>query len=352
MTRLATARNPRTSESGFVLPLAIVLMVGVVVIAVGAMEVTLTHASYGGARLERVVATGLAEGGIDLGYQRLADDASYRGTFTATASTGEVCTVTIADVAGGLEITATSNYGSVQRGARAHLEPSGSTSGGRGSLSLARPIGIQGQIGISGGSLEVVGGEVVHGGSLTTSSGGKAVGDFQESTPDSVTIDTDLLVASAGRVVSGATLGSGTHDMENVVVQGNLGLSSPTTLTGTLLVDGHLTVSGGGTVTLGTTDAPLTLIVTGQVNVNRGVSAVEINGLCICSSRVGFWHIGTLTGQGGLFADSLEIGDVAATWTFDPALVKPPEAVSGLPLLNADVTTYAEVWRQPLIHSK
>ncbi len=330
-------------QDGVVLLLAVVVMIGIVLITVGAMEVTLTHANYGQSRLERLQSMALTEGGADRGYQKLEDDPSFRGTFRFSASTGDECAVTITDVAGGVKITSVADIGEVTRGVTAHL-----STVSEGVASFTHPAAVNGRPWMEGTTFEIIGGPLTYGTPPQLKFGGAIVGDTRQEAFGEIVIDPAPLTAIATQVLpDSTTLGPGVLDLGTTVIQGDATLVGPLTATGVLLVLGNLEIDGsGGDVVLGEAGDPLTLVVDGQVWIIK-VATLSMHGLFANTNWFEVTGPGVLNGSGGLYT-SMHLGlyDLdQAIFTFDESVLEVPPGVTGLPATTTG-GEYSETWRQ------
>ncbi|MEM7261491.1 MAG: hypothetical protein AAF488_05825 [Planctomycetota bacterium] len=332
-------------ESGVVLILAAVIMLGVGVIAVGSMEITLTHATYGATRLDRRAATAIAEGGIDVAYQTLNDNPAYRGTFTVNASTGASVQVTISENGSNLEIHTVASIGSVSRAVTAHLAPMADPDGGTTGEEFTVPVETSGKIQLDGATLEVIGGGALYG-QIQEKKGGKAVGDFKPEASGALSVDVTALIRDADALLAVDELSPGVHRLGVTASNSHLTLRAPATIAGSLTVSGHLSIDGTGDMVLGSPESPITLVVGGKLDVLSSVSSLTVHGLIVVGSKIEVDGVPTVTGTGGLFSDRLFLNNTQVTWTFDPTILSVPAGVTGLPVSAASPTTYAEFWRQ------
>ncbi len=335
-------QNP---QSGVALVLAIMLMFGVLVIGIGALDVATFNESVHDGRYERLVAHAMAEGGIDLGYGKLEVDPTFRGKFTQASVDGTICTVEITDVAGGIEIVADVASSVTTSRKRAYLK----TTSSPGPL---RPMEIRNNLHVEYGTF-TVDGEVIVGGKIDVrdGEGGVVVGPAAVGTLSAWSMS--FSPAEATQTLSGLSAMIGpirTFDSDVTLVNGPMVLTGPNvTLTGTFFVDGALSIGGVGSVKLGTPESPITLMVTGAVNA-LGDLDIEIHGSVFVDNSVWFDFVPTVTGSGILYTlgegklGTLYVHSSNLTWTFDPKASVPPW-VTGIPV-STDALKYSEVWRQ------
>lgn len=331
----------RPQESGVVLVMAIALMVGVVVIAVGAMQVTVTHAASEKSRHSRLQLRGLAEGGIDLGYQRLEDDPAFRGTFSGTASNGTTVTVAIVDAAGRIEIRANTEIGDLIGGVTALLEVVST-----GPSTFDRPIDLGGKLTVDGGSFTAVGSTVRNAGGSFQFRSATINGDIEDSASVTPLVFSSVdFSAIATQTEANLTLTPGSYDFGALMVNGILTLQAPIEVTGSIFVTGGVTVEGNSAaVVLGTASASLTLISEGAVTIQDAASLI-MNGTFANNGMFTIDTVPNASGSGGLYSNNaLQLVDSTTTWTFDNSLLSEPTGVTGLPV-TPGVSTYSEIWR-------
>lgn len=320
-------------------------MVAVVVIAVGAIEVTLTHAIYDEGRLCHVEALALAEGGVDAGYQKLADDPDYRGTFTITATNGESCDISIADVGANVEMRATASIGTLTREFLVEFQTV--VVEGEGGSSLDYPLASSGNIEISNGFLDVSP-ETVLAGSVVIGPAGSMVGPTVEESVGTVSIDESSIEDRATATTSGNRwIGpGGIHDFGVTVHSGTLSIEGPVTLIGTVLVRGNLMVKGfGNPVVLGTVADPLQAFVTGDTSITQAGSS-SLAGLFV---TLGSFHVTQsigVTGRGGIFLNGLfKVAQANFTFELDSSVVGDASPISGISTFGGSMT-YTETRRR------
>ncbi len=331
-------------QRGVVLVMAVVLMVGVVLISVSTMNMSLAHGTIDDERKERLRLSILAEGGIDLGYQRLADDPTFRGKFTLTTAAGADVDVTLADVTGGLQITTSGTSGGEFDGGITAYLVGVSTS----PAEVERPVELGGELILDGGSLSTDA-MIRHQGNLQLRGGALVNGPTEQAGTAAFSIDRAAFMATATRTETALAIPAGSHHFDAMMVDGDLTIEGPAEISGSIFVTGSVTVDGnGGSVILGQSGQTLSLTVDGSVVVSD-VTLLEVRGTIVVDGTITVANTLLINATGGMYTTGrMTLTGATTNWTHDPSVVTESAGVSGLPIQPGE-TDYQEAWRRTSI---
>lgn len=318
----SVSRSDRDYQAGSILILALIVMTAVVSLGLAYLEVSALGLQTTDMRLTRLQAQCTATSGMEVAHQRLAEDPTFRGTFSGNVGSSSYI-VDVRDLGTGAVIESIGRAGAATFGVRSECEP---VAGATEVLDV--------QATLTANRIEINNSRVVWGGDAyyadrLAQSGSDAAMDGNDqvvvSTP--FTLAPDLLAAAATRThAAGTNVPSGSYTGVHYVA-GDCVLNAPLKIHGSVFVNGDVVVEGAGEVTIVVDTESAAIVATGNITI-EDATALRV--------------VGGVVGQGNVTLRDIDEAEIRGPMLTNGTLsfVRANSVIANDPTFSADPPTF------------